>query len=215
MEKIVRRLASKIARSQGLDAEREAVVAYGLLAMTQISVITLLALALGFAVGAPVEALIVCFSVSFFRKYSGGAHAYDADFCTVVSVAYCTLAAAASGWLSPLYRLPAMLDAVISFYATAYWVIYRYVPVDSPNKPIKNPLKIKRMRKGSFLLVTAYLALQLLFIFQGTRNPLFQGYGISLLLGVAWQTLTLTPIGAVLLNKLNDLPKFLRKEAHT
>ena len=74
MEKIVRRLASKIARSQGLDAEREAVVAYGLLAMTQISVITLLALALGFAVGAPVEALIVCFSVSFFRKYSGGAH---------------------------------------------------------------------------------------------------------------------------------------------
>ena len=33
MERIVRRLASKIARSQGLDAEREAVVAYGLLAM--------------------------------------------------------------------------------------------------------------------------------------------------------------------------------------
>ena len=87
--------------------------------------------------------------------------------------------------------------------------------MDSPNKPIKNPLKIKRMRKGSFLLVTAYLALQLLFVFLGTRNPLFQGYGISLLLGVAWQTLTLTPIGAVLLNKLNDLPKFLRKEAHT
>ena len=215
MEKIVRRLASKIARSQGLDAEREAVVAYGLLAMTQISVITLLALALGFAVGAPVEALIVCFSVSFFHKYSGGAHAYDADFCTVISVAYCTLAAAASGWLSPLYRFSAMLAAVIVIYATAYWVVYRYVPVDSPNKPITNPLKIKRMRRGSYLLVTAYLALQLLFIFQGTRNPLFQGYGISLLLGVAWQTLTLTPIGAVLLNKLNDLPKFLRKEAHT
>ena len=215
MEKIVRRLASKIAGSQGLDAEREAVVAYGLLAMVQITVITLLALALGFAVGTPVEALIVCFSVSFFRKYSGGAHAYDADFCTVVSVAYCTLAAAASGWLSPLYRLPFMLAAIVVIYTIAFWVIYRYVPVDSPNKPIRDPLKIKRMRKGSFLLVTAYLALQFFFIFPALRNPLFQRYGISLLLGVAWQTLTLTPIGAVLLNKLNDLPKFLRKEAHT
>lgn len=215
MERIVRRLASKIARSQGLDAEREAVVAYGLLAMVQIAVITLLALVMGFAVGAPVEAMIVCFSVSFFRKYSGGAHAYDADFCTVVSVVYCTLAAAAAGWLTPLYRLPAMIAAVIAIYTITYWVIRRYVPVDSPNKPIKNPLKIKRMRKGSFLLVTIYLALQFFFIFTANRNPLFQKYGICLLLGTAWQTLTLTPIGAVLLNKLNDLPKFLRKEAHT
>ncbi len=213
MEKWVRKLTSKIAVSLGYDAEKEAVVAYGLLAVVQIGVTILLALLFGLLVGAPVEALIVCFSVSILRKYSGGAHAYDADFCTVVSVVYCTLAAVASRLLVPAYHTGVMLAAVLLLYALIYWVAYRYVPVDSPNKPIKSEKKIKRMRKGSFIIITVYFCLQLLFLFLTARFPAFRSYGISLLFGSTWQAMTLTPLGAILLNKLNDLPKSLRKES--
>lgn len=212
MEKMVRRLASKIAGSQGYDAEREAVVAYGLLAIVQVGVIIVLALIFGFIVGAPVEAMIVCFSVSILRKYSGGAHAYDADFCTVMSVVYCTLAALASRLLAPAYNSGVMLVAMILCYGLTYWIAFRYVPVDSPNKPIRSETKIKRMRKGSMITISAYAVLQLFFFLSVSRFPAFRSYGISLLLGTGWQALTLTPPGAILLNKLNVLPNSFRKE---
>ncbi|MCE5343707.1 MAG: accessory gene regulator B family protein, partial [Eubacteriales bacterium] len=67
MENLVRRLASRIALSLGYDAEKEAVVAYGLLAIVQVAITVILALLFGFLVGAPVEAMIVCFSVSILR----------------------------------------------------------------------------------------------------------------------------------------------------
>lgn len=212
MEKLARGLASRIALSLGYDSEKEAVVAYGLIAIVQISVTILLALLFGFLVGAPVEAMIVCFSVSMFRKYSGGAHAHDADFCTIVSVVYCTLAAAVSKALSPYYHPNFMLVAIIIVYGATYYIAYKHVPVDSPNKPIKSEKKIKRMRSGSFMIITAYLALQLFFYFASNQLPAFRSYGISLLLGVSWQTFTLTLLGAILLNKLSELPKYFRKE---
>jgi accessory gene regulator B len=106
-----------------------------------------------------------------------------------------------------------MLAATLLLYALIYRVAYRYVPVDSPNKPIKSEKKIKRMRKGSFIIITVYFCLQLFFLSLTTRFPAFRSYGISLLFGSTWQAMTLTPLGAILLNKLNDLPKFLRKES--
>lgn len=212
MEKTMRRLAGKIALSLGYDSEKEAVIAYGLFAITQITVTIVLALLFGFMVGAPVEAMIVCFSVSIYRKYSGGAHAHDAEFCTVISVIYCTLAAWLSKQLIPLYHPFAMLGAIILVYALVFWITYRYAPVDSPNKPIKSEQKIKRMRKGSFTIVSAYMAVQLFFYFGSNQWPAFRSYGISLLLGISWQAFTLTPLGAILLDKLNVLPKYARKE---
>ncbi|MDD3214743.1 MAG: accessory gene regulator B family protein [Eubacteriales bacterium] len=212
MEKLVRRLASKIAKSQGYDAEKEAVVAYGLLAIVQVGTIVVLALIFGFLVGAPVEAMIVCFSVSILRKYSGGAHAYDADFCTIMSVIYCALAALASRLLAPAYNSLVVLLIAVLGYGLTFWIAYRYVPVDSPNKPIKSEAKIKRMRKGSMITITVYAALQLFLFLLTGRFPAFRSYGISLLMGTGWQALTLTPLGSILLDKLNDIPKYLRKE---
>lgn len=212
MERAVRRLASKIAASMGFDAEREAVIAYGLIALVQILITFALVIVFGLLVGAVVETLIVCLSVSFLRKYSGGAHADDADFCTVLTVIICTLAALAARALLSLYQPWAMAGMIVLAYVAAYWIANRYVPVDSPNKPIKTEQKIKRMRRGSFSILSVYALASVLFFLLGFQFHLFQSYGIALLLGVCWQVFTLTPIGAILLHKLNVLPKCLGKE---
>ncbi|NLV57667.1 MAG: accessory gene regulator B family protein [Clostridiales bacterium] len=203
MEKILRGLAHKISLSLGYDSEKEAVIAYGLFAMMQIGITIVLAFLFGLIVGAPVEAMIVCFSVSIFRKYSGGAHAHDAMFCTVISVVYCTFAAWLSKQLIPIYHPYAMFIAIALVYGLVFWITYRYAPVDSPNKPIKSEQKIKRMRKGSFIILSTYMALQLFFYGASSHWPAFLSYGISLLLGIGWQAFTLTPLGAILLGKRN------------
>jgi len=208
MEMLVKKLASKISLSLGYDAEKNAVIAYGLLAIVQTSITIILTFLFGLLVHAPIEALIVCFAVSLYRKYSGGAHAYSANFCTVISVMYCTLAALLSRLLMQTYSHGVMLITIPLVYITVFWISYRYVPVDSPNKPITSEAKIRRMRRGSYIIISAYMALQLVFLILDSHSAEFQSYAISLLFGVSWQAFTLTPVGGILLDKLNSLPKF-------
>lgn len=212
MEKWVRRRVRRMAETMKFDPEKEAVVAYGLIAIVQIAVTLLLVLALGFLVGAPVEALIICLSVSLLRRYSGGAHAHDADFCTLLTTVYCTLTAALSKALGQAYDPWAMAAATAAVYVAAFLIVIRYAPVDSPNKPIHTEQKRQRMRRGSLITLALYGAASVLFFLFGFRLAWVHSYGISLLLGVGWQAFTLTPLGSVLLNWLNELPKFVRKE---
>lgn len=212
MEAWVRKRVSKMALSLGYDAEKEAVVAYGMIAIVQVLITLLLVIVFGLLVGAVVEALIICLSVSLLRRYSGGAHAYSADFCTVLTIVYCTLASLLAHRVAAAYQPLAMLAAVLAVYGGGFAILLRYAPVDSPNKPIRSEAKIRRMRRDSLIVTACYLAAQLLFYFLSPSAQVFRSYGISLLLGVSWQVFTLTPLGAILLQKLNDLPKCLRKE---
>ena len=157
MEQLARKLASNIASSLGYDDEKEAVMAYGLTGIIQIFATVMLVLLLGILVGAPIEAMIVCFSASMLRKYSGGAHAATAELCTGISMVYCTLTAVISKFLLlPIYNSILMFVVGFFIYGLSFYIIYRVAPVDSPNKPIRTDKKKKRMRKGSFITLSIY-----------------------------------------------------------
>ena len=214
MEKLAKKLASNIAVSLRYDDEKEAVISYGLTAIMQISLTVLLVLLFGLLVGAPVEALIVCFSASILRKFSGGAHAVAAGLCTFISTVYCTLTAYISRKL--LFEISshiAIIAAIVVIFGLSFLIVYKYAPVDSPNKPIKTEKKIKRMRRGSFLLLSIYLTLSVLMFVLGFKFEFLNSYAIGLLFGVSWQVFTLTCYGSILLNKFNNLYMKLRKEA--
>ena len=88
MEKAAKILANRIAQTLQYDEERELVVAYGLTGLIQTTVTVLLVLIFGLIAGVPVEALIICFSVSILRKYSGGSHADSIHLCTAMALLY-------------------------------------------------------------------------------------------------------------------------------
>lgn len=210
MEKLARKLASNISSSLGYDGEKEAVIAYGLIAIIQIIVTTLLVLIFGIFVGAPAEALIVCFSVSILRKYSGGAHAKTAEICTSFSVFYCTLTAFISkSFLAEIYNPLVMAAAVSAVFILSYVIVYKLAPVDSPNKPIRTDKKKKRMRKGSFITLSVYLILSVILLVFNSEFKIFRSYGIGVLFGVAWQIFTLTYPGAKFIEKLNRVFSFI------
>lgn len=206
MEKLARALARNIALTLGYDDERQAVIAYGLIAIIQIIVTVSIVLILGILIGTPIEALIVCFSVSILRKYSGGMHAGFAELCTGIGIVYCTVTAfLAKNLFLPLYRPIPMLIAIAAIYGISYWVLWKYAPVDSPNKPIRTEQKRKRMKKYSFGVVSVYLAFSLILFIFGFKMHFLGTYGISFLFGVSWQTLTLTPPGGFLLHSVDKL----------
>jgi len=203
MEKLAVSLANKISSSLGYDNEKEAVVAYGLIALIQVSATILLILVLGILLGVTGEALTICFAVAILRKYSGGVHAKTAELCTVVSVVYCVaMAIVAKKLLAGIYSSSLMLAAIILIFGISFWIAYRRVPVDSPNKPIKTEKKIRRMRTGSFVILTAYLIISVLLYVFASRHGGLKAYGICLLFGLSWQVFTLTKSGAILLKIL-------------
>ncbi|MCE5195948.1 MAG: accessory gene regulator B family protein [Negativicutes bacterium] len=204
MEKLTRKLAANVARSLDYDAEREAVIAYGLIGLVQIIITFALVLLFGSLVGAPAEALIVCAAVGLLRKYSGGAHAGSAELCNAISVVYSTSAAvAAKRYFSTADNLALQLLLTAVIFGVSYLIVYRFAPVDSPNKPIKTVKKKKRMRQGSFIILTVYFLLAIALFLAGCDDGVYASYGISLLFGVIWQIFTLTSPGAFLLHSLD------------
>ncbi|MPM08337.1 Accessory gene regulator protein B [bioreactor metagenome] len=206
MEKLARKIANNIARSLGYDEEKEAVVAYGLIAGIQIIETFFWVLLAGILIGAPVEAMIVCLSVGFLRQYSGGAHAGTAELCIGVGVVYSTASAFLSRrLLLAVYSPVFMLAAIVVLYLISIIVVRMHAPVDSPNKPIRTEEKRKRMKKFSLIILCAYFALSLILFVFGFELRAFNSYGISLLFGVAWQVFTLTSSGASLLHGVDKL----------
>jgi len=206
MEKLARKLARNISSTLSYDEEKEAVIAYGLMALIQVSATVLLVLLLGLAIGAPVEAMIVCFSASILRKYSGGAHADTAELCTLISGVYCTLTAFLSKHLlASIYSPAFMAAAALIVFILSFIIVYRFAPVDSPNKPIKTVRKRQRMRKGSLLILGFYVALSVTFFILSYKYGLFRSYGISMLFGVSWQVFTLTQVGNNFIERLNHI----------
>ena len=204
MERLARKLASNISRSLDYDDEKERVIAYGLIAMIQVAVTVILVFAIGLIVGAPVEALIICFSVSILRKYSGGAHAGTIEECTSISVIYCVAFALMSRrLLLPVLNTYSMLTIVIIVYLLSYTAIFKLAPVDSPNKPIKTDKKKRRMRKGSLITLSVYFVLSILFLLLSFKYNITNSFGISLIFGIAWQIFTLTKLGFLFLNRVD------------
>lgn len=204
MEKITRKLAHEVSLSLGYDAEKEAVVTYGLIIFIQIAITTLLVLVFGILIGVPFEAMIVCFSVSILRKFSGGAHAGTAEFCTCFTVVYCSLTAFMSKLLSGIYSQILMGIAILAVFALSFNIIYKLAPVDSPKKPIRTEQKKKKMKNGSLIVLTVYLLISAAFFFLSNNIEVFKSYGISLLFGVSWQCFTLTSFGAQFIQRMNQ-----------
>lgn len=201
MEKLAKKLANNIAESLGYDSEKEKVIAYGLIAMIQIAVTVILVLIIGLVARTPVESLIICFSVSALRKYSGGAHAGFIEECTTISVIYCLMCSLISKYLLlSVLNIYWLSTLTIIIYALSYYAIYKLAPVDSTKKPIKTEKKKKRMRRGSFVTLSVYCALSILFVILGIRYHYINSFAISLLFGVVWQIFTLTKTGTYFLN---------------
>jgi accessory gene regulator B len=204
MERLARKIASNIAGSLDYDDEKERVIAYGLTAMLQVAVTVILVFSIGLLVGAPVEALIICFSVSILRKYSGGAHAGTIEECISISVIYCVVFALISRrLLLPVLNTYSMLFIIIVVYALSFIAIFKLAPVDSPNKPIKTDKKKRRMRRGSFITLSVYFVLSILFLLLSLKYHNRSSLGISLLFGIIWQIFTLTKFGFYFLKKID------------
>lgn len=195
MEKKTRRIAENIGAKFSYDSEKIAVITYGLTAIFQMLIIFFFVSFFGIIGDFWFEGMIIFLFVGFLRKSTGGAHNSTFTGCLLFSIFSICFMAFLSRYLCNsnliyLYSSISFITFIISFFT-----IYKYSPVASPNKPILNPRKIKRLRRNSFITLAFYVLLSALFFAFSKNNDRYSGFGISITLSVLWQSFMLTRTG--------------------
>lgn len=210
------KLSGKIADELGLDKDQREVINYGAFAVIQIMASLAAVALLGFLFGVLLEALIVSFSMSVLRQFSGGGHASKPSLCiamgTLVTIVIALLARYVGGYVD-VYALSA---AAALFYIWSFYTVFKRAPVDSSAKPISSEVKRKRMKRVSLMVLSAYILLTILlvFLFVVFEDVRFSRLSFCVFGGAAWQAFTLTSLGNRGISKIDNwlVTLFFRKE---
>jgi len=206
MEKLSYDIAAKLASELGYDNEKREVMAYGAISLIQMFVSISFVIIFGLLFHVAVEALIITFSASILRKYSGGVHASSLGICTFIGTLVCVLFAIAIKLFIPLIYIKTLMISSMIVFMWAAIMINKLAPVDTQNKPIKNTKRRMRMKKESLIILCIYLLIVLVnyILYISFEWKAVLVYSTCVVFGAAWQIFTLTKSGHSIVNKVDE-----------
>ena len=217
MEKLTNNIAEKISLELGLDNDHKEVIAYGAFALLDTIFCMALIVIFGLIFGVLLESLIVSFTISILRKYSGGAHASSPGICAGVGTVIAVGLALLIYFISiPLINFRFIILLALPTFAWSYYIIHKLAPVDSAAKPIKTDRKKERLKRGSILVLCAYMAIVVLNILMYllVHEKKLLTFSLCIYGGTIWQAFTLTKGGHVTIAKvdafLNHILTFIK-----
>jgi accessory gene regulator B len=218
MEKLTNNIAENISLELKLDNDNKEIIAYGAFALLHMALSIVLVVIFGWMFSVLIEALIVSFTGSILRKYSGGVHASSPGICaatgTIIAVG---LASLICFIIAPLINLKLIIFLGLPVFVWSYYIMHKLAPVDSAAKPIKTQKKRERMKKGSILILVAYLVIVVLnvIMYLLIQEKKFLIFSLCIYGGTAWQAFTLTRSGHLSFSKIdafiNQILTFIRR----
>lgn len=205
LELICKNISINLKNQLNLDEDKASIIEYGLFAFFHMSISILLVAVIGLIFNVMIEALIISFVVAILRKFSGGAHASTALNCAIVGVLISVIPAHIVKNLN--FNINYIIFIGIPLYIILLIIIYKLAPVDSANKPIKKQEKIKKLKKGSIILLSIYMIIVAfnVIIYYISKNYIFLVYSACIYIGLLWQVFTLTKYGHILVNIIDSL----------
>ena len=205
LELICKNISINLKNQLNLNEDKASIIEYGLFAFFHMSISILLVAVIGLIFNVMIEALIISFVVAILRKFSGGAHASTALNCAIVGVLISVIPAHIVKNLN--FNINYIIFIGIPLYIILLIIIYKLAPVDSPNKPIKKQEKIKKLKKGSIILLSIYMIIVAfnVIIYYISKNYIFLVYSACIYIGMLWQVFTLTKYGHILVNIVDSL----------
>ncbi len=205
IEVISNKIGTKIAEVLNLDEDNKEVLIYGAFSIMHVLWSIILVAALGSMFNLLLECLFISFTASLLRRYSGGAHATSSNRCAIVGAIIFLILSILVKILGTYINTTLIFLIYIAGFILAYYIIYKYSPVDTPNKIIRKPEKRQRLKKASinFICIMFVITFILWISYFILRNDMFINVIISIFTGIVWQSLTLTFIGDFVISKLD------------
>lgn len=206
-EKLSEMIAVKISTQLSLDNDKEEVLAYGAFALVQ-TIISIIMLAIfGIIFNVLSETLIISFTSSFLRKSSGGAHASSSLNCALISVIiFGGLALLVKHYAINLVLIYLLVVVFLAFLFDLY-IMYKFSPVGTSTKPLKNEHTRKRLKRLSVKIVLSLCVLSIFFmiIYLQTIKIQFLNIAVCISVGATWQSITMVSLGHEIIDVLDKL----------
>lgn len=205
MERLAKKIAKSVGESLGKNEEEIAVIAYGLIGILQFSAIFIVMTVISLIFGFWWESLTIFLSVGFLRRFTGGAHSSGIYSCLVYSVLFVCGFSALARYVLPL--LPFVVNCVLCglVFLFGYFMVARKAPVSPPNKPCRSEAKRKRLRRGAFTALSAFLIVIVLSLVFKDSAYRFYTVGLALALSTLWQITMMTKAGHVFIAFIDNL----------
>lgn len=204
---LTNKLAQKISSELNYDEEKSAVLSYGIFAFLHIIASLALTVFFGILLGVVLQALVVTFAASILRQYSGGVHATRPSICLIIGTLATIIITMIASYIKSLISSEYLISIIVIIFASSYYVIIKYAPVDSPAKPIRTERKRRKMKKLSLIVLSIYFVVVsiLVAVFLTKSNILYLEYGMCICIAVGWQIFNLTIIGHRVLKKVDSI----------
>lgn len=191
IENITNKMTNVISEELNLDDNKKQVLNYGGFAIVHIFVSIILTVLLGLIFNVVVEALILSFSISILRKFSGGVHASTPRNCIFLGNFICISCAIIVKFvIIGNVMINSLIYLDLLGFLWCYYILYKLAPVDNPNKLLRNKKKKLALKKKSMITVVIYQSIVLIMVLYSPNELV--GYSTALLLGALWQCFTLT-----------------------
>lgn len=143
----------------------------------------------------PLSLLVLVFCS--LRLLAGGYHMDTYGKCLLVSMALFVSGGAIAKYTYTYWSGQALLLLFSLTSVYALYCIIKYAPKDTPNKPITDPVEIKKFKSLSLIYISAWaVVISLLIYFDKTL------FALSIDFGVLLEVFTLTPIGHKFFDKI-------------
>ncbi|KZL89459.1 accessory gene regulator ArgB-like protein [Clostridium magnum] len=214
IEKLSNSLSLKISSYLNLSEDQKEIIAYGAFNLIQTIWCIFVVLLLGVIFSVTAKAFIISFVISILRKYSGGAHSSSPNRCALIGAIVSVGLALIIKYTSIYINYKIVMAIGVSSFLLAYYIIYKYAPVDSTAKSIIKEVTRQKMKKKSFFVLNALATVVIVILIS------YLIIGLEFLLitvnciyaGVLWQVITLTPKGCLALLKIDILFKYLTEK---
>lgn len=200
-----RKISDNLKIKLNLDEDKRSIIEYGILAFFQMVISILLVAIVGLIFNVIVESLIISFTGAILRKFSGGAHASTSTNCAISGTLMSVIPAYIIKNIE-LHNNNIIIIGILIFIISLI-IIYNLAPVDSPNKPIKKKEKIKRLKRGSIIILSIYMTLVVINIgiYYINHVDSLLVYSACIYIGILWQVFTLTKYGHFIVYKMDSL----------
>jgi accessory gene regulator B len=161
----------------------------------------ILLVAISLLLGSLIPSLIAVLVFGSFRVLAGGYHMDTYGKCIAISLGLFILTGTFTQYTYTCWQLPYVLTLIAITFFTALYVTKKWVPRDTPNKPITKPEEIKKFRRLSFIYIFIWLiaALALLCF----KIGLYEKYLVAGCLGLLLELFAISPIGHKFFDKIS------------
>lgn len=205
IEGISTKIGHNLASYLNMDKDHEEILTYGAFSLLHTLLSILLVMVFGLVFHVFFEALIISFTGSILRKYSGGVHSTSPNRCAIIGTTISVSCSIAVVFISKTIPFTYIILLITIGLIYSYYYIYKYAPVDSSSKPIHNILKRQRLKKYSIIILSIMCGTIsiLVILYKSFGSNIFFIYSSCIAIGIVWQTFTLTHLGHKLLHKID------------